>query len=137
MKCRWHLSVMAKGHLTERKRSQQRSSLALLATHGAHHVSQESTKEVLNTIAIHSAQITWGGTLSGSVTTFISVCQPLLCAFVVKCFFFPACVCIFIYAVDENNLLENVYFMMRNVNLLDIIRELKINLSVIFKSSCL
>lgn len=37
MKCRWHLSVMAKGHLTERKRSQQRSSLAFLATHGAHH----------------------------------------------------------------------------------------------------
>lgn len=86
-------------------------------------------------IAIYSAQITAGGTPCGSVT-FISVCQPLLCAFVVKCFF-PACVCIFIYAVDENNLLENVYFMMRNVNLLDIIRELKINLSVIFKSSCL
>lgn len=65
--------------------------------------------------------------------SFLSV--RLLCASVVECFP-PTCVCIFIYAVDENNLLENVYFMMRNVNLLDIIRELKINLSVIFKSSC-
>lgn len=26
---------------------------------------------------------------------------------------FTTCVCIFIYAVDGNNLLENVYFMMR------------------------
>lgn len=44
------------------------------------------------------------------------------------------CVCIFIYAVDENSLLENMYH--ENVYLLDIIRELNINLSGIFKSSC-
>lgn len=37
----------------------------------------------------------------------------------------PACVCIFIYAVDGNNLLENVYFMTRSVTLLDMIRGLK------------
>lgn len=49
---------------------------------------------------------------------------------------FTTCVCIFIYTVDENNLPRECIFYDENVYLLDIIRELKINLSVIFKSPC-
>lgn len=49
---------------------------------------------------------------------------------------FTTCVCIFIYAVDENTLPRECIFYDENVYLLDIIRGLKVNLSVIFKSPC-
>lgn len=92
-------------------------------------------------IAVHSAQVNPWVSLGVEPPEWLCSHLHFCLSAVAVCFrshvLFPACVRIFIYAVDENNLLENVYFMMRNVNLLDIIRGLKINLSVIFKSSCL
>lgn len=118
--------------MAESKCSKQRISLGPDVCSLCPALNKESTKEDLNWIAIHLAQINPSvsqgcGWVGDTKWLFCDLCLCL--SLVTLCFCSqvlpPACVCIFIYAVDGNNLLENVYFMTRSVTLLDIIRGLK------------
>lgn len=136
------------GLADERRGVQGSSTLALVTACFAQYGKCSVYKEVYPeyVIPMHLAQINGRVSLpSGTrwVTLFLRLQHLYFFAFFSSyCLLyfgskviFTTCVCIFIYAVDESTLPRECIFYDENVYLLDIIRGLKVNLSVIFKES--